>query len=227
MKTKNMQQLKMILQPLKFFMLLSLRLQENLLSIEIIVKVLVGGICESESDTKIIPFCGKPGWTAYNKLLPPMILKKLWDAYPLNLVHLTRKDYRRISMLNTTITQIFLQLKNWDQSPSIQSGKVVHEKDLVPLIPYIPKLVMQISGSWRSRILQAFTEVFKNSSPESSMKLSCIIAIEEMLAPGRSSLYLDESDRSLLSYQISWIQDLPSLLILLDDKSPACSKAVL
>ncbi|XP_041997501.1 uncharacterized protein LOC121747513 [Salvia splendens] len=219
-------------------------MQFLLQSIEIIVKVLVGGICESESDTKIIPFCGKPGLTACNKLLPPMILKKLWDAYPLNLVHLTRKDYRRISMLNTTITQIFLQLKNWDQSPSVlldkflefiessmatkmQLGKIVHEKDLVPLIPYIPKLVMQISGSWRPRILQAFTEVFKNSSPESPMKLACIIAIEEMLALGRSSLNLDESDPSLLSYQISWIQDLPSVLILLDDKSPACTKAVL
>lgn len=36
----------------------------------------------------------------------------------------------------------------------MQSGKVVHEKDLLPLIPYIPKLVMQISGSWRPRMLQ-------------------------------------------------------------------------
>ncbi|XP_057778332.1 uncharacterized protein LOC130997076 isoform X2 [Salvia miltiorrhiza] len=219
-------------------------MQFLLQSIEIIVKVLVGGIRGSESDPKILPFCGKPSLTAYNKLLPPMILKKLWDVYPLNLVNLTRKDYRRISMLNTTITKIFLQLKNWENAPSVlfdkvlefiesslatkmQLGKVVHEKDLLPLIPYIPKLVMQISGSWRSRILQAFTEVFKNSSPESSMKLACIVAIEEMLAPERSSLYLDESDPTLLYYQINWIQDLPSLLISLDDKSPTCSKAVL
>lgn len=43
------------------------------------------------------------------------------------------------------IIKIFVQM---------QSGKIVHEKDLVPLIPYIPKLVMQISGSWRPRILQ-------------------------------------------------------------------------
>lgn len=66
-------------------------MQFLLQSIEIIVKLFVGGISESESDTKIIPLCGKPGLTACNKLLPPMILKKLWDAYPLNLVHLTRK----------------------------------------------------------------------------------------------------------------------------------------
>lgn len=36
----------------------------------------------------------------------------------------------------------------------MQSGKVVHEKDLLPIIPYIPKLVMQLSGSWRPRMLQ-------------------------------------------------------------------------
>lgn len=219
-------------------------MQYILQSIDIIVRFFISGVSGCQSDTKIIPFCGKPGLITYNQLLSPTILKKLWDIYPLNQVHLTRKDDERIFTLNTTITKIFLQLKNWDHSSSvlldkflefiesslasrIQSGKVFHEKDLLPLIPYIPKLVMQISGDWRSRILQAFTEVFKNSSPGNSLKLACIVAIEEMLAPERSSLYLDESDPTLLYYQIAWVQDLPSLLILLDDKNPICSKAVL
>ncbi|KAL0282038.1 UNVERIFIED_CONTAM: hypothetical protein Sradi_7274300 [Sesamum radiatum] len=78
---------------------------------------------------------------------------------------------------------------------------------------------MKISGDWRSRILQAFTEVFKNCSPDSSMKLACLSAIEEMLAPERSWLYLHPGDPALVDYQIAWVQDLPLLLILLDDKT--------
>ncbi|KAI3471756.1 hypothetical protein Pfo_028409 [Paulownia fortunei] len=251
-------------------------------SIDLIVRFLVSGICGSEPDPQILPHCRKPGMITYDQLISPKILKKLWDVFPLNLVHhLSGKDDDRTFMLNTVITKIFLQLSNWDYSPSallenflefiesslatkvclltsiiwtyVQSGKVFHEKHLLPLIPYIPKLTTQISGGWRSLfinvlcfillilltslwwpvnfnlhlLLQVFTEVFKNSNPESLMKLACLSAIEEMLAPERSSFYLDPNDPTLLDYQIAWIQYLPSLLILLDDKSPLCSKAVL
>ncbi|KAL0410192.1 UNVERIFIED_CONTAM: hypothetical protein Slati_3608900 [Sesamum latifolium] len=212
--------------------------------IDLIVGFLVSGICGSEPDRQVLPPCQKPDITTYDQFLSPMLLKKLWDVFPLNLVHLSGKDEDRIFMLNTVIAKIFLQLRNWDcssfallekflefvessLSTKIQSGKVFHEKHLLPLIPYIPKLTMQISVDWRSRILQAFTEVFKNCSPDSSMKLACLSAIEEMLAPERSWLYLHPSDPALVDYQIAWIQDLPLLLILLDDKNPLCSKAVL
>ncbi|KAL8517666.1 hypothetical protein ACS0TY_015778 [Phlomoides rotata] len=210
-------------------------MQFILQSIDIIARFFVDGICGSEHDPQII----------VNQLISPMTLKKLWDVYPLNMVHHSSgKDDDRIFMLNTIITKIFLQLRNWVHPPSvlldkflefiesslatkIQSGKVFHERHLLPMIPYTPKLVMQISGSWRSRILEAFTVVFKNSNPASSMKLACILAIEEMLAPERKSLYLDVNDPTLMDYQIAWIQDLPSLLILLDEKNPLCTKAVL
>ncbi|GFP86523.1 testis-expressed sequence 10 protein [Phtheirospermum japonicum] len=201
-------------------------LQLILQSIDLVVRFLTSGVCESD------------------QLISPMILKKLWDVFPLNLVHhLSGKDDDRIFMLNTVITKIFLQLRNWDYAPSallekflefiesslitkVQSSKVFHEK-LLPLIAYIPKLTTQISGEWRSRILMAFTDVFKNSRPESAMKLACLSAVEEMLDPERSSLYFDANDPTFLDYQIAWIQYLPSLLILLDDKSPSCSKSVL
>ncbi|KAK6139648.1 hypothetical protein DH2020_026612 [Rehmannia glutinosa] len=207
-------------------------------------EVLASGVCEMNQIHKFFHLV-KPGMITYDQLISPMILKKLWDAFPLNLVrHLSGKGDDRIFMLNTVITKIFLQLSNWDYAPSallekflefienslatkVQSGKMFHEKHLLPLIPYIPKLATQISGDWRSRILKAFTEVFKNSNPESSMKIACLSAVEEMLAPERSPLYLDANDPTLLDYQIAWIQYLPSLLILLDDKSPLCSKAVL
>lgn len=68
-------------------------MQFILQSVDIIVRFLVSGVCGSESEPKIVPFCGKPGLIAYNQLLSPMILKKLWDVYPLNLVNLTRKVY--------------------------------------------------------------------------------------------------------------------------------------
>ncbi|KAK6147658.1 hypothetical protein DH2020_018570 [Rehmannia glutinosa] len=220
-------------------------LQFILQSIDLIVRFLASGVCRNEPDSQILPPCQKPGMIAYDQLISPMILKKLWDAFPLNLVrHLSGKGDDRIFMLNTVITKIFLQLSNWDYAPSallekflefienslatkVQSGKMFHEKHLLPLIPYIPKLATQISGDWRSRILKAFTEVFKNSNPESSMKIACLSAVEEMIAPERSPVYLDANDPTLLDYQIAWIQYLPSLLILLDDKSPLCSKAVL
>ncbi|KAK6147312.1 hypothetical protein DH2020_018224 [Rehmannia glutinosa] len=220
-------------------------LQFILQSIDLIVRFLASGVCGSEPDSQILPPCQKPGMITYDQLISPMILKKLWDAFPLNLVgHLSGKGEDRIFMLNTVITKIFLQLSNWEHAPSallekflefignslstkVQSGKMFHEKHLLPLIPYIPKLATQISGDWRSRILKAFTEVFKNSNPESSMKIACLSAVEEMLAPETSPLYLDANDPTLLDYQIAWIQYLPSLLILLDDKSPICSKAVL
>ncbi|KAL3825702.1 hypothetical protein ACJIZ3_021731 [Penstemon smallii] len=216
-------------------------LQFILQSIDLIVRFLV---CGSEPDPQILPTSQKPDVTTYDPLISPMMLKKLWDLYPLNLVHLTGKDDDRIFMLNTVITKIYLQLSNWNYSPSallekflefiesslsikIQTGKVFHEKHLLPLIPFIPKLTMQISGDWKSRVLQAFTQVFKNCNPESSMKLACLSAIQEMLAPERSWVYLDASDPAMLYYQIVWIQELPLLLILLDDKNPSCSKAVL
>lgn len=62
-------------------------MQFILQSIDIIVRFLVSGICGSEPDPQIIPTCGKPGMMTYNQLISPMILKKLWDVYPLNLVH--------------------------------------------------------------------------------------------------------------------------------------------
>ncbi|KAL9153628.1 hypothetical protein ABFS82_10G061900 [Erythranthe guttata] len=217
-------------------------LQFILQSVDFIIGFLVSGICRSEPDPHILLPFQKPGAITYDQSLSPMMLKKLWNVFPLNLVHhLSGKEEDRIFMLDTVITKIYLQSSKCSYSPSAlldkflefiesslytkaQSGKVFQEKHLLPLIPYIPKLITQISGDWRSRILQAFTEVFRNSSPESPMKLACLSVIEEMLAPERN---LDANDPTLLDYQITWMHYLPSLLILLDNKSPLCSEAVL
>ncbi|KAL0346974.1 UNVERIFIED_CONTAM: Receptor protein kinase TMK1 [Sesamum calycinum] len=179
-----------------------------ILSIDLIVGFLVSRICGSEPDPQVLPPYQKPDITTYDQFLSPVLLKKLWDVFPLNLVHLSGKDEDRIFMLNTVIAKVFLQLRNWDCSS----------------FALLEKFLEFVESSLSTK---AFTEVFKNCSPDSSMKLACLSAIEEMLAPERSWLYLHPGDPALVDYQIAWVQDLPLLLILLDDKNPLCSKAVL
>ncbi|KAK6942537.1 hypothetical protein RJ641_027914, partial [Dillenia turbinata] len=66
----------------------------------------------------------------------------------------------------------------------------------------------------------------RNCSPESSMKMACLAAIEEMLVPKQGVQYLDASGPEVLGYQIAWIRELPVLLILLGDSFPSCSKVL-
>ncbi|KAL2503103.1 ARM repeat superfamily protein [Forsythia ovata] len=215
-------------------------------SIDLVVRFLVCGIGRSRQDSQtLLPPKQKPDTTMCDQFISLAMLKKLWGIFPLNLVHHpSKKDDDRIFMLNIVITEIFLQLSNWNHpspallekflefierslSTKIRSNKGFYEKHLLPLIPNIPKLTMRISGHWRSRILQSFTEAFMNCNPDSSMKLACLSAINEMLDPEKSCVYMDGSDPTILDYQITWIRELPPLLILLGDKNPTCSKAVL
>ncbi|XP_022888460.1 uncharacterized protein LOC111403998 isoform X1 [Olea europaea var. sylvestris] len=215
-------------------------------SIDLIVRFLVWGIGRSQQHTQtLLPPWQKPDTTTSDQFISLAVLKKLWDIFPLNLVHhQSKKDDDRIFMLNIVITEIFLQLSNWNYpSPALlekflefierslstktQSNKGFNEKHLLPLISYIPKLTIGISGHWRSRILQSFTEAFMNCNPESSMKLACLSTINEMLDPEKNWLYMDRTDPTILDYQITWIRELAPLLTLLGDKNPTCSKAVL
>ncbi|KAK7244813.1 hypothetical protein RIF29_39640 [Crotalaria pallida] len=180
------------------------------------------------------------------------LLKKLFPLFPLNPVpHLSEKDCDRLADLNMIIAKIFFDLNEWNcLAPDLlekfleflenallgkvcrasQSGKAVWEKHLVQLLPFIPKLVSCGASCWTSRLLQAFTKTFKESKPGSSLKLACLSAIEDMLTPILSMLSLDTSTTESLELQgalISWISELPLLLIQLGDKNPACSLAVL
>ncbi|XP_060196534.1 uncharacterized protein LOC132625915 isoform X2 [Lycium barbarum] len=166
-------------------------------------------------------------------------LKKLWDEFPLGPVDCLSEKDGRYFMLNIVITEIFLRLSYGSElSPALlerflefiesslsdekiyngrEAGKVHHEKHLIPLVAFIPKLIMQVSVAWKSRILQAFTTVFQKCSPESPMKLACLSAVEEMLLP----------NLEISNHQITWIKKLPELLVLLGDKHPLHAKAVL
>lgn len=47
-------------------------------------------------------------------------------------------------------------------------------------------------------ILQAFTKIFEGCNPQSSLKLACLSAIEEMLIPVRLNLYFSRSSSAMM-----------------------------
>ncbi|XP_076941183.1 uncharacterized protein LOC143610653 [Bidens hawaiensis] len=145
-------------------------------------------------------------------------------------------------MLNVIISEIFFSLVDWSAPPSVfldkflvfivdalseKAGKASFQKHSLSLVCFIPKLIIQVDNSWKSHILQAFTEAFKKCEPGSLMKLACLSAIEEMLFPENCSVSPYASDLEIMDFQISWIREIPLLLTLLGDKSPSASKAVL
>ncbi|MCE0480943.1 hypothetical protein HAX54_038252 [Datura stramonium] len=239
-------------------------------SIDLVVRFFGHASGKNQDDFQNLPSSyQKNNLSTCDQSLSAVTFKKLWDEFPLSPVHcLSEKDGERYFMLNIVITEIFLQLSYGSELPPAllerlleftesslsekifngrESGKVHHEKHLIPLVAFIPKLIMQVSKedqdgqeikienckhliplvAWKYRILQAFTSAFKKCSPESSIKLACLSAVEEMLLPEQNCLYLDPKDLEISKHQITWISELPKLLVLLGDKHPLHTKAVL
>ncbi|XP_010927983.1 uncharacterized protein [Elaeis guineensis] len=178
-------------------------------------------------------------------------LKKLWEIFPIVQMHQSaEKEDDRYFTLNVTITEIFLHLSEWINDGTLatekflefienvllgQAGthvlrKKVHvEKHLGSVLPYIPGLVSQVMGSWKTRLLEGFTGAFKNCKVDSKLILAYLSALEEMLFPmeNQSLLSFSFSYPDLLSHQIAWVQELPKILLQLGDKHPSLSKVVL
>nr|XP_010315603.1 testis-expressed protein 10 homolog isoform X1 [Solanum lycopersicum]XP_010315605.1 testis-expressed protein 10 homolog isoform X1 [Solanum lycopersicum]XP_025885138.1 testis-expressed protein 10 homolog isoform X1 [Solanum lycopersicum] len=218
-------------------------------SIDLVVRFFVHASGNNQHDFQnLAPAYKKKNLSISDQSISAVTLKKIWDEFPLSSNHcLSEKDGDRYFMLNIVITEIFLHLSYGSKlSPGLlerflefiesslsekihdgrEAGKVHHEKHLISLVAFIPKLIMQVSVAWKSRILQAFTKVFENCSAESSMKLACLSVVEEMLLPEQNCLYLDPKDLEILNHS-TWIGELPKLLVLLGDKHPLHSKAVL
>lgn len=213
-------------------------------SIDLVVKFFVYGNSRSGQQLKASPPSNRRDLDVLQKLL-----KKLFDVFPLNPPHQSsEKDDNRYFVMNVIVSEIFFCLSDWSAPPSaflekflvfivdamsekvcstVHSGKAFFQKHSLPLVSFIPKLIMQVDDTWKSHILQAFTEVFKKCDPESSMKLVCLSAIEEMLFPKDSWLSPNTSDSGIIDFQITWIREIPLLLTLLGDKNPSLSKAVL
>lgn len=219
-------------------------------SIDLVVKFFASGIggCKQELQVSMPSHDGLAA-TIQGQTIMPSFLKKLFDLFPLNpMYNLSGKDDDKYFILNILITEIFLRSIDW-LCPSValvekfldffttalseevcsgtQSGKALHEKHVLSLIPFIPKLILQVAGYWKSRTLQAFTNIFRSCNLESSLKWACLSAIEEMLVPKQGLKYLDASDQEELDYQITWIRELPLILIMLGDKNPLRSRSVL
>ncbi|XP_047312940.1 uncharacterized protein LOC124916254 [Impatiens glandulifera] len=179
------------------------------------------------------------------QVIAPSKLKKLLHMFPLSLIQCpSEKDVDKLFTINVMVTEMFLHLIDW-LSPvtwldkilgfitvtfleeSSLSGKPARQKYLVSLIPFIPSLVWQAGEHWRSLILKDFTKLFKGCNAESPLKWACLSAVEEMLVKSQSTENMNASDSELLGYQITWIRELPALLLLLGDKQPQYSRNVL
>ncbi|KAJ4961285.1 hypothetical protein NE237_021195 [Protea cynaroides] len=193
-----------------------------------------------------------PDVMAWGENAMPVFLRKLFEVFPLKSTQpLSEKDLDRYFVLNAGITEIFLHFSEWtctniilvekflefmetsmfgQNCGNIRSSKALREKHLVSLLQFIPKLVSQIAGDWKSRLLQAFTIAFKNCKTESSLKLVCLSAIKEMLLPvsrKQGTLLLDATDSEILDHQITWLRELPLLLLQFGDKHLSSLKVVL
>lgn len=206
--------------------------------------------CQTDSKVSVCSLDKIPDTTIWRESTLPILLKKLLEVFPLSSIHNpAEKNDERYFVLNVVLAEIFLSFNEWTDTPipmekvldfveNTLSGKIccstwsikpVREKHLVSLLHFIPTLILQEEGSWKTRIMQAFTEAFKNCKPESSLKLACLSAIEELLLlSSRCSAYLlDSSDPVILSFQTAWMHELPLLLVQLGDKHPALSKSIL
>ncbi|XP_061360275.1 uncharacterized protein LOC133304286 isoform X2 [Gastrolobium bilobum] len=169
-------------------------------SIDLIVRSFVYW---THKKSKFPIFQAEPDVDVWDVTISSVFLKKLNPLFPLNPVHhLSEKDYDRFLHLNMVIAKIFFELNEWICLPpdlmekflefienallgklcmAKQCGTAVWEKRLVQLLPFIPNFVFHGETNWTSRLLKAFTHTFRESKPDSSLKLACVSAIEDML----------------------------------------------
>ncbi|XP_020218662.1 uncharacterized protein LOC109801907 isoform X2 [Cajanus cajan] len=218
-------------------------------SIDLIVRSIAYG---TDKDSESPSSQGGTDVAVQDVTISSVLVKKLFSLFPLNPAeHLSEKDCDRLLDLNMAIAKIFFELNEWRCLPpnlletfleffenallgklcrAARSGKAVWEEHLVHLLSFIPKFVSRGASYWTSRLLQAFTQTFKESMPGSLLKLACLSAIEDMLTPIQSMLSMETSNPENLEFQdalLAWIRYLPLLLIQLGDKHPACSQVVL
>ncbi|KAJ6821652.1 uncharacterized protein M6B38_391920 [Iris pallida] len=188
-----------------------------------------------------------------------MHLKNLWELFPIGKMHpSTEKEDEKYFTLNVRIVEIFLHLIEMLDDTKVPitkflefveslllwqvctpgsflvgnnfpSNKVLSEKHFGSVIPFIPRVVSQITGSWRTRLLDAFTRAFENCKVDSKLCMAYLSAIEEMLLPVKSEgvLSITSVYPEMSGYQIAWIRVLPKILLYLGYKQSSVSKFVL
>jgi len=178
-----------------------------------------------------------------------MLLKKLLGSFPLDPENnLYGKGDDKYFKLNSVLTEIFLEVSEWSHLPtdlsnrylefientllgkitrSIRLRKDIHEKTLLALLPFLPKLILRVDRDWRDNLLEAFTITFSDCKPESKLKLACISTVRDMIIPNGDILYPNASDPTVHYYQVAWVNKLPSLLNQLGNEHPVSTQVVL
>ncbi|GAB2266847.1 hypothetical protein Dimus_001835 [Dionaea muscipula] len=179
----------------------------------------------------------------------PSLLEKLFAVFPLKpMAPLSEKEDDRYLILNMSISEIFFNSCRFIYPPVFLvkflefiesllckeinginwSRKALYEKHVLRLLGCIPELLKIVEGGWKARLLQAFTMAFRDCCPQFAVKMAFFSVAEEMLIPKKqNSLYLATDDQETLGHQITWLRELPALLITLGDLQPSSSHAVI
>uniref|UniRef100_A0A1J3JH12 Testis-expressed sequence 10 protein-like protein n=1 Tax=Noccaea caerulescens TaxID=107243 RepID=A0A1J3JH12_NOCCA len=174
-----------------------------------------------------------------------MLLKKLLGSFPLNPENnLSGKVAEWYFILNSVLTEIFLEVSGWSLLPwdiscrylkfidntlrgkfTRSIGESIHKKTLLALVPFVPKLILRVEDrEWRDNFMQAFTIItLSDCEPESPLKLALripvrvfISVVRDLIIPNGDILYLN--DPTVNNDQLAWVDELPSLLTKLGNK---------
>ncbi|XP_048501199.1 uncharacterized protein LOC104892105 isoform X3 [Beta vulgaris subsp. vulgaris] len=219
-------------------------------SIDLVVQYNVYGISKYQLDlhTSMSAFASSKIGVQDEKF-PSLMLDRLFAAFPMQPIRsLPEEDDhydRRYFVLNAVISRIFFTFnqyicplpvlcdrflsffKDWLSKlyRSNVSDNAFYDKHFPSLVPFIPNLVSTVDQE--HHLLKAFTTAFGNCSPDSSMKMACLEAIEEMLVLKQDILFSNAGDKEILDCQRTWINEIGLLLNLLGTKHPSSSRAVL
>ncbi|CAL9106528.1 unnamed protein product [Musa acuminata var. zebrina] len=176
-------------------------------------------------------------------------MRKLWETFPVGrLSQSPEKVDNKYIVLDIKIAEIFLHLTKWMNDTSFLSEKllgfieslllagtntplntVLTEKHIGSLLPFTPRLLSQVTGSWKARLLEAFTYSFKECKVDSRLYIAYLCVVEELLSvtsnlglPTCAATYED-----LLRHQIAWMRELPRILLHLGYKHPSTTMVVL
>ncbi|GAB2232317.1 hypothetical protein Droror1_Dr00011349 [Drosera rotundifolia] len=181
--------------------------------------------------------------------LPSLPLEKLFTVFPItSKAQLSEKEDDRYLILNIKISEIFFDLSRLNCPPVFlekfldfiesllsrefssvtRSQKVLYEKHMPTLLACLPELLKVVDYGWKARLLQAYTTVFRGSSPQSATKVACVTVAEELLVPHKqNSLNLDVDDQETWGHVLTWMRELPMLLIYLGDIQTSTSEVVI
>lgn len=220
-------------------------------SIDLVVRYNVHGIGKYQQDLHLsMSYVASSEFCLQSEKFPSLVLDRLFAVFPMQPTRsLSEEDDhydRRYCILNAVISHIFFTfnqsicplpdlcerflifLKDWlfEIYRSNVSDKAFYDKHLPSLIPFIPYLVSTVDDQ-EHHLLKAFTSAFGNCSPESSMKMACLEAVEEMLVLKQEILFSDASNKEIMDCQRLWIHEIGLLLNSLNKRKPSCFHAVL